>query len=126
MLTTGELQDILAQGAMEAQLPAAYQTFVAQLPCYEAPKSGLRLIGVYLFLIVWMPVMSLAERLTKATVNADGCGNCPTWVQQTVRLILLAMWFHHDFVHSKVWGRGDGLDQSSELDVMEKGGALRI
>lgn len=63
---------------MEARLPATYQSFVTQLPCYEAPKSRMRLIGVYLFLIVWMPVMSLAEWLTKATVNTDGRGNCPT------------------------------------------------
>ncbi|KAH8703008.1 hypothetical protein GQ44DRAFT_831630 [Phaeosphaeriaceae sp. PMI808] len=125
-LPSKRYKDILAQGAMEAGLPAPYQSFVTELPCYEAPKSSMRLLGAYLFLAVWVPVMGIAQRLTRATVNMDGRGNCPAWVQQIVRLILLIMWFHHDFIHSKIWGRGDGLDQSSQLDVMEKGGAIRI
>jgi hypothetical protein len=111
---------------MEANLPAAYQSFIAELPCYEAPKSGMSLIGARLFLAVWIPVMSLAEWLTKLTVNADGHGNCPAWVQKIVRLILVVMWIHHDFLHSKMWGRGDGLNEGSALDMMEKGEVIRI
>ena len=125
-MTTDSTQEILAQGAQEAALPHAYQTFVAELPCYEAPKSGLRLLGAYLFLAVWMPVMSFAEWITGKTVNVDGHGNCPAWVQQLVRLILMVMWFHHDFIHSRMWGRGDGLHEGDEVDLMEKGGAIHL
>lgn len=106
------------QGAMEAKLPATYLSLLTELPCYEAPKSGMRLLGAYMFLVAWVPVMGFAEWLTKANVATDGHRS---WARQTVRLILMVMWFDHDFIHSEIWGRGDGLDQGSELGVMEKG-----
>lgn len=59
--------------------------------------------------------MTFAESLTKLTVDWDGHGNVPAFTKFIVRCILLAMWYHHDHVHARIWGRGDGLDESTLL-----------
>ncbi|KAI1917597.1 hypothetical protein LOZ53_006195 [Ophidiomyces ophidiicola] len=119
--------DLLIEGSHEAHLPSTYESFLYSIPSYQAPNSGWRKIGAALFLALWAPIMKVAEELTKATANSDGQGNCPAWVQGLVRLILVVMWFHHDFIHSKVWGRGDGLDQNGDAgDIAEKAGAIYL
>lgn len=60
--------------------------------------------------------MGAAEWVTNKTVNSDGYGNCPRWVRCLVRFILWAMWLHHDLVHSRIFGRGDGLDENNDLN----------
>ncbi|KAI1934438.1 hypothetical protein LOZ66_005906 [Ophidiomyces ophidiicola] len=120
-------KDLLIEGSHEAHLPSTYESFLYSIASYRAPNSGWRKIGAALFLALWAPIMKVAEELTKATANSDGQGNCPAWVQGLVRLILVVMWFHHDFIHSKVWGRGDGLDQNGDAgDIAEKAGAIYL
>ncbi|GIK07507.1 hypothetical protein Aspvir_003173 [Aspergillus viridinutans] len=106
---------IILDGARESKLPAEYQCYLDTLPFYDAPRNGWRRLGAMLFLALWSPIMAAAEKLTGATANWDGRGNCPTWVKKVVRLILLLMWLHHDRLHAPLFGRGDGCDEASEF-----------
>ncbi|KAF3396357.1 hypothetical protein F1880_007224 [Penicillium rolfsii] len=107
-------KDLICGGAQEAQLPETYLKYLDRLPCYDAPRRrwGWRWIGCMLFLAWWSPVMAAAEKLTRATENADGAGHCPRWVQLTIRFMLWVMWLYHDRIHAPIWGRGDGLRSS--------------
>lgn len=102
----------MIHGGQEAALPYYYQNYLENLPHYEPPTSTYRRIGAALFVSVWTPIIMFAEALTKATVNFDGNGNVPMFAKFVVRLILVAMWWHHDHVHAPIWGRGDGLQNS--------------
>lgn len=86
------------------------------------------MIGTGIFLAMWIPFMTAAERLTQATARVDRGGYCPRWVQSVVRLILWAMWLHHDSMHARLFGRGDGLDQeSSDIEAgLEKRGSIYL
>jgi hypothetical protein len=53
--------------------------------------------------------MSMMERITKVALKASGEANAPIWVIIFVRAVVISMWFHHDYIHSPIWGRGDGL-----------------
>ncbi|PGH15376.1 hypothetical protein AJ80_05560 [Polytolypa hystricis UAMH7299] len=121
--------ELILDGAQEAHLPRAYRSYLCTIPTYQAPKTVWRMIGAALFLTVWIPIMTAVEKITTATANSDGKGNCPAWVKALVRLILIAMWFHHDFVHSRFWGRGDGLDEDGreiEEDLEKMTGAIYL
>ncbi|RHZ55538.1 gamma-glutamylcyclotransferase family protein [Aspergillus thermomutatus] len=111
-------KNIILDGAREADLPRKYRSYLATLPFYDPPRNGWRRLGAVLFLALWAPIMAAAEKLTGATANWDGKGNCPSWVKKVVRLILLLMWLHHDWLHAPLFGRGDGWDDddTSELD----------
>ncbi|KAL5364143.1 hypothetical protein BJX96DRAFT_178711 [Aspergillus floccosus] len=116
-------KDIICNGAQEAHLPSDYQAFLAALPVYQSRQTAWRMIGAGIFLAIWIPFMTVAEWLTNATSRVDRDGYCPRWVQTAVRFILWAMWLHHDLVHARVFGRGDGLDQNSDEEkILEKGG----
>ncbi|KAL6834283.1 hypothetical protein J3E69DRAFT_326495 [Trichoderma sp. SZMC 28015] len=114
-------KDIMVQGAEEAQLPASYRSFLDTIPTYRPPKSASRLVGAKIFLAIWVPVMMVAEWITNMTANADGRGNCPRWVHAFVRLVLVAMWLHHDLVHARIFGRGDGLEESDDEENPGRG-----
>ncbi|EHK21971.1 uncharacterized protein TRIVIDRAFT_170504 [Trichoderma virens Gv29-8] len=110
-------KDIVVQGAEEAHLPASYRSFLDTIPTYRPPKSAWRLVGAKIFLAIWVPVMMVAEWITNMTANSDGKGNCPRWVHGLVRFLLVAMWLHHDLVHARIFGRGDGLDESGDVET---------
>lgn len=59
--------------------------------------------------------MMAMEKLTKASIawNGDQAGNAPMAVIWLVRLVMATLWWHHDYIHAPLWGRGDGLDQDS-------------
>lgn len=59
--------------------------------------------------MVWMPVLAFAHGLVDATVGSDG--DAPALVKVLVRVLFMAMWAWHDYVHSPIWGRGDGAGQ---------------
>ncbi|KAF2014405.1 hypothetical protein BU24DRAFT_423360 [Aaosphaeria arxii CBS 175.79] len=103
---------LIRTGAEEAQMPDAYQKFLARIPTYTKPKDRLRMIGASLFLAFWVPIMSMMEKITKAALKSSGKANAPRWVILLVRFVVISMWLYHDYVHSPIWGRGDGLDQS--------------
>jgi hypothetical protein len=61
--------------------------------------------------------MSMMEKVTKAALKSSGEANAPLWVIILVRAVVVSMWFHHDYIHSPIWGRGDGL-MTVELDLL--------
>lgn len=80
------------------------------MPCYERPKTRCRRLGAMLFLAFWMPIFTLMEKITKASIawENDSNGSAPRAVILVVRSIMQLMWWHHDNVHAPIWGRGDG------------------
>ncbi|KAF2789637.1 hypothetical protein K505DRAFT_312825 [Melanomma pulvis-pyrius CBS 109.77] len=103
---------LIRLGAKEARMPPAYQQFLENIITYTPRKGLLSRIGAALFLAFWIPVMLAMERITKAGLKNSGESNAPTWVIIMVRLVVVSMWFYHDFIHAPIWGRGDGLDGS--------------
>jgi hypothetical protein len=57
--------------------------------------------------------MGLMENITNATMGEDGCS--PTWVIWLVRIVVLLIWWTHDFFFAAVFGRGDGLGDNNEV-----------
>lgn len=106
-------QDLIVHGATEASYPEDYQKYLRAIPVYKPPSGGPRRVGAALFLTVWVPIMALMEKITKAAIawNGDDSGNAPGAVIWLVRTIVMLMWWHHDHLHAPLWGRGDGLDQ---------------
>jgi gliotoxin/aspirochlorine biosynthesis gamma-glutamylcyclotransferase len=100
--------DLITTGAAEGRLPPEYQRYLNKLPYYNAPTHGFRRIGAALFLMIWIPIMTLMERITKMTVDKDGDGSAPLAVVRMVRACVVAMWWWHDHIHAPIWGRGDG------------------
>jgi gliotoxin/aspirochlorine biosynthesis gamma-glutamylcyclotransferase len=94
-------------------MPPEYQQYLQRWPYYIPPTKGYRYIGAKLFLALWVPIMTIMEKITKATVDKEGNGDVPAWVIFLVRFVVVAMWTWHDYIHAPIWGRGDGLDQES-------------
>jgi len=105
----------MIHGAEELLLPESYRKYLELVPSYRPPEAIRRRLGATIFLAFWIPMMSFAEALTKVTANYDGQGNVPELVKFIVRFILRAMWLYHDFFHSYLWGRGDGIDGYSPV-----------
>lgn len=108
--------DLITTGAAEGHLPPDYQRYLNRLPYYKPPTHGFRSVGASMFLMIWMPVMTLMEWITKMTVDRDGDGSAPLPVIRLVRACVIAMWWWHDHIHAPIWGRGDGReDVDSEM-----------
>jgi len=90
-------------------MPPTYQSFLASIPTYHPSEKPFSKLGATLFLAFWVPVMSLMEKITKASLRTSKDGNAPFWVIVMVRIVVQVMWLYHDNVHSPIWGRGDGL-----------------
>ncbi|KAI1821874.1 hypothetical protein F4861DRAFT_431264 [Xylaria intraflava] len=104
---------LLRAGAEEADMPPSYQEFLAGLQTYSPPTGLLPSTGAALFLAFWVPIMSMAEKITKASLKRSETGNAPTWVIGLVRFIVFIMWLYHDYIHAPIWGRGDGMGRIS-------------
>jgi hypothetical protein len=97
---------MIATGARESHLPLGYRLYLSGIPVYTPPTEGRIKLGAELFLAFWVPVLSATHKLVDATVN-KGTGQAPWAVKLIVRTAFLAMWWWHDHIYSKVWGRGD-------------------
>jgi hypothetical protein len=93
-------------------MPLAYQEYLANISTYQPPQRHWQKMGAILFLSFWVPVMSLMEKITKASLS-DGRSNAPTWIVILVRVMMYTMWFYHDYIHAPIWGRGDGMDDGA-------------
>ncbi|KAI0439547.1 hypothetical protein F4803DRAFT_530527 [Xylaria telfairii] len=102
---------LIRNGAREAHMPANYQQFLARLPVYHPPTTRWGILGAKLFQSFWNPVMSIMEKIAKPSGRGDERGNAPLWVIYTVRIAVFLMWFHHDYFHAPIWGRGDGMEK---------------
>ncbi|KAI1457517.1 hypothetical protein F4805DRAFT_172422 [Annulohypoxylon moriforme] len=100
---------LLRTGAANSNMPISYQKFLASVPVYRPPEKPTARIGAWLFLAIWVPIMSAMEKITKANLKNSESGNASFWVIAMVRAVVFAMWFYHDYFHAPIWGRGDGM-----------------
>ncbi|MCJ1401063.1 hypothetical protein MMC11_004275 [Xylographa trunciseda] len=101
--------NLLKVGALEWHLPSRYRHYIGSLPTYTPSKHWRRRIGSAIFLAIWGPVMSLMEKLTNGTLQADG--HVPDFVAWVVRSVVYTIWIFHDYVFAPIFGRGDGMDE---------------
>ncbi|ETS77612.1 hypothetical protein PFICI_09674 [Pestalotiopsis fici W106-1] len=113
--TSSTFAALLRMGADAAKFPLAYQKFLAGITEYHPSEKPMAKLGASLFLAFWRPVMSLMERITKASLKNRSTGYAPIWVIVMVRIVMVSMWFYHDFVHAPIWGRGDGMGSALVL-----------
>ncbi|KAI0411490.1 hypothetical protein F5X98DRAFT_47172 [Xylaria grammica] len=101
--------ELVCSGAREARVPDAYQDYLEAIPVYHPSESKTARLGASLFRLVWSPIFSALERITKGSLIDSDTGNAPFVVVALVRGAVYAMWFHHDYLHAPIWGRGDGM-----------------
>ncbi|KAK4182317.1 hypothetical protein QBC35DRAFT_510212 [Podospora australis] len=102
---------LLRQGAEENKLPHQYRDYLESIPHFAPGGSNTswrKRWGAKSFLWVGMRIVrALARRVRQAT-NASVDGQCPEWYSTLIYYVYTSMWWWHDRVHSKVFGRGDG------------------
>jgi len=96
----------LIAGSAEHSLPLAYQSYLEAIPTYSGPSSVLARIGATVFLAFWRPPLRCLIRLIKLKV--DDNGHHPRWLGGVILILYGLMWGHHDYIHSKICGKGDG------------------
>ncbi|BFZ63486.1 hypothetical protein YB2330_004608 [Saitoella coloradoensis] len=103
--------NILRDGAAEHKLPKAYASWLASLPAYHPPTRPLRaVVGKYIFLTVWMPVVMVIFTLLRTTTGKNG--KAPGWLRGLAERTFRTMWRWHDsHFWRSVFGRGDGLEE---------------
>lgn len=91
-------------------MPSSYQKFLASIPVYHRPARLMPSVGATIFLVIWVPIMWIMEKITKASLKRSKTGNASFGVIALVRVVVFAMWFSHDYLHAPIWGRGDGME----------------
>lgn len=100
-------QGLLIRGAEEHSLPTTYQERLLSQPKFIRPIGYRFKAGKWLFNIFWQRVSCYIETGVHYFKNEDG--NVPRWFLIVFDCLLWTMWFYHDYFHSIIWGRGDGL-----------------
>ncbi|KAL6809696.1 hypothetical protein J3E69DRAFT_378129 [Trichoderma sp. SZMC 28015] len=104
---TDNSKGLLIRGAHEKSLPIEYQERMVSQPTFE-PTSSLRFrLGKKIFDSIWQRVARWIEICVHRLKGDDG--EVPRWFLKTFDCLLWTMWFHHDYLHSVLWGRGDGV-----------------
>ncbi|KAJ5348115.1 uncharacterized protein N7506_001368 [Penicillium brevicompactum] len=98
---------LLIRGAKEHSLPEQYQDRLIAQRTFVRPQSTRFQVGKFLFDSFWQRVAIYIEKGVHRF--KDGDGNVPGWFLIIFDLLLWTMWVYHDYFHSVVWGRGDGL-----------------
>ena len=75
-------------------------------PTFQTKDTWRYRLGSSLFLSFWLRVAGWIEIGVHMYKNADG--HVPVWFLKIFDLLLWTMWGYHDYVHSKLFGRGDG------------------
>ena len=101
------LQKLLVQGAEERCLPETYQKRLKDTPTFHPGQSTRRKIGKWTFELVWIRVSIWIQR--GIVRFKDQQGDVPPWFLIIFDCLLWLMWVYHDWIHSVLWGRGDGL-----------------
>lgn len=100
-------QGLLIRGAKEHSLPKEYQDRLLAQQTFACPQSFRFQVGKFLFDSFWQRVAAHIEMGVHRYKDEDG--NVPGWFLIIFDLLLWTMWIYHDYFHSVIWGRGDGL-----------------
>lgn len=107
-LPSKRYMSLLIEGAKSHNLPLEYQQMLASQKTFNNGHSRRYSLGKWLFDAFWMKI---AQRQIQRGVmklrNSDG--TVPRWFMLVFDLAYNAMWAYHDYFHSHIWGRGDGL-----------------
>ncbi|KAI0869360.1 hypothetical protein GGS24DRAFT_479056 [Hypoxylon argillaceum] len=104
--------NLVVNGAIESSYPPEYQLYLKGIKTYQPARRPRAKLGAELFLLLWIPIMTMAERITKTSIAwfGDEHVNAPHAIILLVRAVVKAMWWHHDYLHAPLWGQGDGLE----------------
>ncbi|OCK86101.1 hypothetical protein K432DRAFT_421283 [Lepidopterella palustris CBS 459.81] len=97
---------LLIRGARELNLPQSYQEKLASQLTFRPPQSLRYTAGKWSFDAFWKRVQYCIEQGVRTFKDDEG--HVPAWFLTGFDCLLWTMWIHHDYVHSKIWGRGDG------------------
>lgn len=102
---------LIMDGAAEHGLPDEYQDWLAKLQPYTI-TSRRQTIGQYLFLGLFMPVMSLFLELSKRM--ADDRGKIPLWLGLFMETMFHLVWMGYDKVFKPLFGDGERTEDEEE------------
>ncbi|EHY54824.1 Gamma-glutamyl cyclotransferase gliK [Exophiala dermatitidis] len=97
---------LLIEGATENGLPESYIQYLKSLPTFSAGQSTWASLGSSLFLGFFARAVRVLAYSTKLVVNEKG--HCPRLLGTVIVWFYWGMWTWHDYVHARLWGRGDG------------------
>ncbi|RFU32844.1 hypothetical protein B7463_g3506, partial [Scytalidium lignicola] len=107
-LPSKRYMNLLIQGAHEKSLPEQYLEKLVSQPTFEPLHTARFRAGKWLFDSFWQRVARWIERGVRQFKGEEGV--VPTWFLVIFDCLLWTMWYYHDFIHSLIWGRGDGLE----------------
>lgn len=102
---------LIMDGAAEHGLPDEYQDWLAKLQPYTI-TSRRQTIGQYLFLGLFMPLMSIFLELSKRM--ADDRGKIPLWLGLFMETMFHLVWMGYDKVFKPVFGDGERTEDEEE------------
>ena len=69
------------------------------------PPNATKAATIFHFL--WLPTIQCIMRWIKGA-SMTKAGKSPRWTGTVVWALFNAMWLHHDWIHARLWVRGDG------------------
>ncbi|MCJ1364246.1 hypothetical protein MMC16_003355 [Acarospora aff. strigata] len=95
---------LITDGADEHDLPAEYKEYLQDLQPYTITTNRQRL-GQYIFLALWMPLVTLLFSMGKLFAGKDG--RAPTWMAEFMGAVFRAVWASYDSFFFKLFGDGE-------------------
>lgn len=95
---------LIKTGAAEHDLPISYQQYLAQIRTYHVTTTRQK-IGKAIFLLLWIPWVLLALKLTKACARPGGWS--PPWLVAMTNILFSAIWASYDWFFAWAFGNGE-------------------
>lgn len=102
---------LITDGAEENDLPKDYQEYLRDIRPYTITTLRQK-IGKGVFLLTWMPVLSLLLSLQE--VFKDEKGKSPKWLASSVSFVFKSIWVTYDAFYKKLFGDGERTIQPKE------------
>ncbi|KAK5738043.1 hypothetical protein LTR17_006286 [Elasticomyces elasticus] len=116
---------LITDGAMELDLPYEYQDYLHRIRSYTI-TSGKQRVGQYVFMTVWLPVISFI--FVMGGMFQDENGKLPAWMVELSGAIFKGVWASYDSFFEPMFGDGersipDGGDDvaGSDADAQKAG-----
>ncbi|KAK3395429.1 hypothetical protein B0T20DRAFT_34711 [Sordaria brevicollis] len=110
---------LLRSGALEHELPPAYQSYLDNLEPYTITSTRQKL-GRIVFMIMWMPWFFFVLEATKWV--ADEKGKVPGWWAGMMAVMMHVVWGTYDWVFKPVFGEGERTVHDDDDDEGTKDG----
>ncbi|PNS17657.1 hypothetical protein CAC42_3052 [Sphaceloma murrayae] len=103
---------LITDGAKQRKLPFEYQRYVDDIRPYTITTPQQR-IGMFVFMSLWGPFLTLVFALSKAFAGKDG--RSPPWVVWISAAVFRGVWVSYDGLFKPIFGDGErtmGQDES--------------